>query len=298
MRIMIEAAGSLVSSATMKNIQKAGFTCIGTDSNSESFGKYLCDEFYTVPYASDPDSRKFLADLVREKKIDLVVPTLDEGMLAWAQMVPELKKNGTSVSISSPETIEICEDKWLTYLRFAENGIPTPKTSLENIYPLVKPRNGRGGQDISINDKNVCMDGMISQELLSGIEYTTDVLCDLDGEPVYIVPRRRLTVREGKSTEGIVERNDRIEEGIRSICKVFRFAGPVNIQCFVDENGDVKFTEINPRLGGGTTLGMAATENWFPLIVDIFVHGKKVEARCPIQYGLKMSRYYNEVFYK
>lgn len=295
---MIEAAGSLVSSSTIKNIQKAGFTCVGTDCNSESFGKYLCDEFYTVPYASDPNSRVFLAQLVEEKKIDLVIPTLDEGMLAWAQMVPELKKKGTAVSISEPDTIEICEDKWLTYQMFVKNDIPTPKTSLENIYPLVKPRNGRGGQGITINNKDVDMEGMISQELLSGVEYTTDVLCNLDGEPVYIVPRRRLTVKEGKSTEGIVVKNEKIEEGIRKICKAFHFAGPVNIQCFVEENGEVKFTEINPRLGGGTTLGMAATENWFPLIADIFVNGKQVEARCPVQYGLKMSRYYNEVFYK
>ena len=297
MRIMIEAAGSLVSSSTMRNIQKAGFTVIGTDSNPDSFGKYLCDEFYTVPAASDPSSRDFLKELVRDKKIDLVIPTLDEGMLAWAQMSEELKKNGTSVSVSVPETIEICEDKWLTYQKFIENGIPTPKTSLENIYPLVKPRNGRGGQGIRLNDRTVDMDGMISQELLIGKEYTTDVLCDRDGEPVYIVPRRRLTVREGKSTEGIVVRNDRIEEGIRAICKAFRFAGPVNIQCFELENGEIRFTEINPRLGGGTTLGMAATENWFPLIVDIFVNEKKVETTHPVQYGLKMSRYYNEVFY-
>ncbi len=297
MRIMIEAAGSLVSSSTMKNIQAAGFTCIGTDSNSESFGKYLCDEFYTVPFASDPNSRAYLAKLVEDHHIDLVIPTLDEGMLAWSEMSPELKKKGTSVSISCPETIEICEDKWLTYLKFIENGIPTPKTSLENIYPLVKPRNGRGGQGITINDKSVDMEGKISQELLTGVEYTTDVLCDLDGEPVYIVPRRRLTVREGKSTEGIVIENHRIIDGVKDICRAFRFAGPVNIQCFVDDEGNVKFTEINPRLGGGTTLGMAATENWFPLIADIFVYGKKVEARCPVKYGLKMSRFYNEVFY-
>ena len=294
---MIEAAGSLVSSSTMRNIQKAGYTVIGTDANPDSFGKYLCDEFYTVPAASDPSSRDYLRDLVREKKIDLVIPTLDEGMLAWSEMSEELKRNGTHVSVSDPETIEICEDKWLTYQKFIENRIPTPKTSLENIYPLVKPRNGRGGQGIRLNDKTVCMDGMISQELLVGKEYTTDVLCDRDGEPVYIVPRRRLTVREGKSTEGIVVKNEKIEEGIRSICKAIRFAGPVNIQCFELENGEIRFTEINPRLGGGTTLGMAATENWFPLIVDIFVNEKKVTAAHPVQYGLKMSRYYNEVFY-
>ena len=252
MRVLIEAAGSLVTPSTMKNIKKAGYTVIATDADSKSFGQYLADEFYTVPFASDPGSKDYLARLCEEKKVDLVVPTLDEGMLSWSLMSDELKRKGTHVAISCPETIEICEDKWLTYKKFVENDISTPATSLENIYPLVKPRNGRGGQGIRINDKTVNMDGMISQELLKGEEYTVDVLCDLNGEPIYIVPRRRLTVKEGKSTAGIVVENNEVIEGVRNICKAFDFAGPVNIQCFVCEDGKVRFTEINPRLGGGT----------------------------------------------
>ena len=141
------------------------------------------------------------------------------------------------------------------------------------------------------------MNGMISQELLTGQEYTIDVLCDKDGEPVYIVPRIRTTVKEGKSTEGIVVENNRIVDGVKKICKAIKFKGPINIQCFELENGDIKFTEINPRLGGGTVLGIEATENWFPLIVDTFVYDKKIKANNKVQYGLKMSRYYDEVFY-
>lgn len=297
MRILIEAAGSLVTPSTMKNIKKAGFSVIATDSDSNCFGKYLCDEFYEVPYASDPSSKDYLFKLCEDKKIDLVVPTLDEGMFSWANMAKQLKEKGTAVAISSPETIEICEDKWLTYLKFVENNIPTPETSLENIYPLVKPRNGRGGSGISINDKSVDMNGMVSQQLLKGEEYTVDVLCDLNGNPIYIVPRIRLMVKEGKSTQAVVVENDKVIKGVEDICKSIKFAGPVNIQCFYD-NDEVKFTEINPRLGGGTALGMQATENWFPLIVDMFVYGKQIKANCPVQYGLKMSRYYDEVYYR
>ena len=297
MRILKEAAGSPVSPSAIKLIQKAGYTAIGTDCNSDSFGRFICDEFYQVPFASDPNSAQFLKQLVIDNKVDLVVPTLDEGMIDWAIMVEELKKHGVHVAISDLETIKICQDKWLTYNKFVENDIPTPKTSLENIYPLVKPRNGRGSQGITINDKSVDMNGMISQELLTGQEYTIDVLCDKDGEPVYIVPRIRTTVKEGKSTEGIVVENNKIVDGVKKICKAIKFKGPINIQCFELENGEIKFTEINPRLGGGTVLGIEATENWFPLIVDTFVYDKKIKADNKVQYGLKMSRYYDEVFY-
>ena len=42
---------------------------------------------------------------------------------------------------------------------------------------------------------------------------------------------------------------------------------------------------------------MAATENWFPLIADMFVYEKNIKASSRVQYGLKMSRYYNEIYY-
>lgn len=297
MKVLKEAAGSPVSPSAIKLIKKAGYIAVGTDCNSDSFGRFICDEFYQVPYASDPGSAQFLKNLVIDNKIDLVVPTLDEGMIDWAKMSDELKKHDVFVAISDLKTIEICQDKWLTYNMFIENDIPTPDTSLENIYPLVKPRNGRGSQGITINDKTVDMTGMISQELLKGLEYTIDVLCDKDGEPVYIVPRVRTTIKEGKSTEGIVVENKQITELVKKICKAIRFKGPINIQCFECEDGQIKFTEINPRLGGGTVLGIEATENWFPLIVDTFVYDKKIKAEKEVQYGLKMSRYYDEVFY-
>lgn len=298
MRILTEAIGSLVCGAGFKNIHEAGHTAVGTDANNSCFAQYLCDEFYQVPFASNPDSPGFLQKLVLEKKIDLVIPSLDEGMYDWALAKNRLLKSGVAVAISDPETIDICEDKWKTYITFEKNGIPTPKTSLEQEYPLVKPRMGRGGEGIIINGPKQDMAGMISQEVLSGEEYTVDVFCNLNHEPVYIVPRKRLGVKEGKSTAGIVVKNDTIDYYVRKICESIPFLGAINIQCFVTDDGGAKFTEINPRWGGGTALAMAATENWIPLIVDTFVNQKIVHASKEIEYGLKMGRYYNEVFYR
>lgn len=298
MRIMVEAIGSMACNAGIKNIKQAGFFAIGTDASAECFTQVLCDEFYQVPLASDPNSVSFLKKLVVDKKIDLVIPTLDEGMIPWAKAVDELEKEKVFVAISPLETIEICEDKWRTYCFFKENGIQTPLTSLKQEYSLVKPINGRGGTGVLIEPGEIDMTGMISQELLQGKEYTIDVLCDKNGCPIYIVPRERLGIKEGKSTGGLVVKNPEIEDGVRKICAALKFRGPINIQCFLCNDNTIKFTEINPRMGGGTALGMAATENWIPLMVDTFVHKKKIYPKADIQYGLKMGRYYNEIFYK
>ena len=42
--------------------------------------------------------------------------------------------------------------------------------------------------------------------------------------------------------------------------------------------------------------GFAATENWIPLIIENFIHGKSIKEKQTIQYGLKMARYYSECF--
>lgn len=298
MRIMIEAVGSMVSGAIIKNIHDAGHQVIGTDASKDCFAKELCDEFYVVPCASEPNSAEFLKNFVLEKKIDVVIPTLDEGMLKWAQASGELEKKNIHVAISDTDVIDICEDKWKTYLFFAENNIPTPVSSLEQKYPLVKPRDGRGGAGIVVTDETVDMTGMISQELLRGTEYSIDVFCDIDGEPVYIVPRKRQAVREGKSTAGIVVKNEKIESIVRQICSSMKFQGVINIQCFDDEEKGICFTEINPRWGGGTALGVAATENWVTLLIETFVGKEKIKTSKDINYGLRMGRYYSEVFYK
>jgi carbamoyl-phosphate synthase large subunit len=138
------------------------------------------------------------------------------------------------------------------------------------------------------------MNGMISQEEIKGEEYTIDVFCDKDSYPVYIVPRKRLRIKDGKSTAGSVVENREIIRWVQKICEATHFLGPINIQCFVNSK-NIKFTEINPRIAGGMALGFAATENWINLIVKHFIKNKPIHPK-PIQYGMRMLRYYAEIF--
>ena len=74
---------------------------------------------------------------------------MDEGLLKWSQKKDYFKeKYSTDVIISNEEVIDLCVDKWKTYLFFKKNNIPTPKTSLGRKYNLFKPRKGRGSTGI------------------------------------------------------------------------------------------------------------------------------------------------------
>lgn len=295
LKILTEASGSLTSAYLIKAIQEAGFKCIASDINPECSGRILADDFILMPAKDDANLwGKIVPDLIQQQ-INVVIPSFDETLLGWAKRKKELMQQGIYVVLSEEPTIEIFQDKWLTYRFFSENGIPTPLTSLTQEYPLIKPRHGRGGYGVKVVTEKTNMAGMISQELVEGEEYTVDVFCDQKSRPVYIVPRKRLGVRDGKSTGGIVVNQVEIIRWVEKICHIISFIGPINMQCFLGKDGTIKFIEINPRIAGGMALGFAATENWVNLIVDHLINGKIIKPK-PIKFGMKMMRYYAEVF--
>jgi carbamoyl-phosphate synthase large subunit len=279
----------------IKSIKEAGHRCVASDIDATCFGRYLADDFILMPRNDATDLWATIESLLIENRIDAVIPSLDETLLGWAHRQDHFRSLGIHVILSGPKTVSVCQDKWLTYNFFVKHGIPTPSTSLLQEHPLVKPRLGRGGVGVKVTSDAIDMTGMVSQELLQGVEYTVDVFCDRDSLPVYIVPRRRIGVRDGKSTGGVVEDVTAITQWVTTICSKLCFVGPINVQCFLLESGDISFVEINPRIAGGMALGFAATENWIGLAIDNIIHGRKI-LPVPVHYGLAMKRYYAELF--
>jgi carbamoyl-phosphate synthase large subunit len=294
-KILTEASGSLASGYLFKAIHEAGCIAIASDIDPKCAGRFLADDFIQMPNVHEPCLWSIITSKIDKHGVNIVLPSLDETLVGWSLRKKEFSRLGIEVIISEPGTLKLFQDKWLTYQIFKDIGVPTPVTSLDKIYPLVKPRQGRGAKGIKITDEQVDMKGMISQELLEGEEYTIDVFCDENSQPIYIIPRKRIAVKDGKSTAGVTLYNEDIIGWVRKICNEIPFIGPINVQCFVCTDGSIKFIEINPRIAGGMALGFAASENWMNLMVKHFVQ-KEVIVPKPVQYGLEMRRYYAEVF--
>jgi carbamoyl-phosphate synthase large subunit len=294
MRILTEASGGLTSAYLLKAIHDAGHQAIGSDISDLTAAHCLADDFIRLPGKDDPSLWQTLSALLHEHSIDAVIPSLDEMMAGWAERQQCFAAEGIKVIISPQETIRTCQDKWATYQFFRSLDIPTPATSLNQDHPLIKPRQGRGSTGIEITTQPVTMEGRISQTIAGGEEITIDALFDNAGHPVYIIPRRRLQVRNGKSTMGETLQHDGIDSYIRRMARSLRFIGPINFQCFIDGD-DVQFIEINPRIAGGMALGFAASENWITPMMNNLIHNRPIQAK-PVRYGLKMIRYYAECF--
>ena len=296
MNIFTEASGSLVSAAMIKLLKDAGLVVVASDITKNNAGGILADKYIKVPDMSDENLWSKIKALLVANNINWVIPSFDEMLVGWSLRERELKEKGINLLISPIDTIDIFTDKWKTYNAFVQSGLPTPQTSLKKKYPMVKPRHGRGSQGIMISDAlDINMIGKISQEVVNGTELTIDCLFNLDGEPIYVVPRIRLKVINGKSVDAQTIRHNEVVSYINQLAKEYHFIGPINIQCFINDD-EIWFIEVNPRVGGGMALGWAATENWFDLWFNKIILGKSFNPK-PIKYGLQMYRYYAEAFY-
>ncbi len=295
MRILTEASGSLTSGYILRAIKEAGHSPIASDILGVHHGTFLADDSIVMPLCTDPQLWNKMEHLLHEHTIDIVIPSLDETLTAWAEHKDHFARQNIHVICSPADSIRTFQDKWATYCFFTKHGIPTPKTSLEQQYPVVKPRFGRGGQGVIINGSPCSMDNMISQEYIQGKEYTIDCLFSYDGKPIYIIPRLRGAVKEGKSLQGITVEHAAIHEWIEHISRNIPLCGPINFQCFETEEKNIYFIECNPRIAGGMALGFAASENWIPLIIKNILHHEDIIPK-PVTYQLKMFRYYAECF--
>lgn len=293
MNVLIEAAGSKIWGTLLPYLRAVSSKIVGLDIDAFSCGLYMANRGYVVPRYDELGCFEKILKICRDEKIELVLPSINEGLLEWAKQRDSLQKEGVKVLISPPESISICQDKWETYNFFSDNKIPTPPTSLKHEYDLVKPRIGRGGAGIHRIDpaKNFDMEGYISQQFINGQEFSVDALCDFDGHVVCVVPRKRLAVESGLSVKGQVVNDPEIEMYVRKILNLTPFIGPVDIQCF-KVGADIFFTEINPRIAGGLSLSMAATENWFELLVAM-ENGASVQP-VKVNYGLLTMRYFSD----
>ncbi|WMJ78648.1 MULTISPECIES: ATP-grasp domain-containing protein [unclassified Sedimentibacter] len=296
MNVLVEGIGSMVFNTQLKYYKEMDWNIIGIDIDNKSSGMYLVSKSYIVPKYSDVNCFEEIEKIIDNENIDLVFPSINEGLLEWSKRKKYFfDKYKTKIVISDEPSINICADKWNTYNFFYENNIRTPKTSLLLEYDLIKPRIGRGSAGIYYKDKikdNFNMEGNISQELVTGQEYTIDILCDFNSNPVYIIPRKRIGVESGVSVKGVTVYDEEIIEYCKIIVERLKPIGIINIQCFKDGD-NIYFIEINPRIAGGSSLSFAATENWFKAL-ECFILGKTYTPK-KVVYGRYMFRTFEDV---
>ncbi len=314
MNILVSCAGGPAAVGVIKSINdfdsQGEHKVVAIDCDKLSVGFHLADRSYVVPFSVEDDYWKEVLKVIRKEKIDVVVPTGDADIVHFASNVSMLSKINVVLFMSSYETIITCQDKLGFYNKMIQKGLENlvPKTSNNEkdiSFPKIcKPRRGSGSRgielwrtkqhmkDLSSTENLHYSTDYIYQEYLPGTEYTIDVLCDLNGEVLSVIPRERLQIKAGISSKGRILRNKKIEDSCVKLCKALEVKGPVCIQMKEDVDGEPKFVEINPRMGGGTYFTTLAGVNFMKIILDI-VKGEDTYIEKPKE--ITILRYYNEV---
>ncbi len=244
----------------------------GADMDDTAPALQFCDHAITLPPIRTEEYIPVLLDLCRKERIDALIPTIDTDLLILAENKKRFREIGTTVVISEPDRIGICRDKRKTARFFEKVGLfcPKPVDDVDEYnagFPaFIKPKDGSASifaykveneEELQLYSEHV--PDYIIQPFVNGTEYTVDVLCDLEGNPILITPRIRLSVRGGEVMKTRISQDVKIIEETKKILEAFCPCGPVTLQLMREEKtGEDYYIEINPRFGGGTPLSIKA----------------------------------------
>src|SRR3954451_899387 len=238
---------------------------IAADPNPLAPARYAAHVRAAPPRIDDSDYVPFLQEIVDEFGVRAVVPLtdLDIEVLARAPGLPAL--------VPAPEVCRATYDKFETHELLLRHGLPSPPTVLPGedppSYPvMVKPRRGSGARSIhpaaDREEKDFFLryvkEPVMVQRLMGGPEFSMDLLCDLDGRCLNVIPRTMIESRGGESIKGTVIADPELIELGRSVGEALGVRGPCTVQAFRDPEVGLGITDVNTRFGGAFPAPMYA----------------------------------------
>lgn len=254
-------------------------TIIGVDISRDAPALYFCDVTEIVCRISDKNYIPSLLAICERENVDCLIPTIDTDLLLLSKHKHCFEHIGTKVLISRTEKVQICRDKNYTADYFISLGLKSPKpfNSVEKYeaelnlkkqsFPaFIKPKDGSSSINAyrvdNLDDLKLYAEKIrdyIIQPYISGKEYTIDIFCDYDGNPVYITPRERMAVRAGEVLKTRIVQDEVMIAEMQALIADYMPCGQITVQLIRDEKtGDNYYIEINPRFGGGAPLSMKA----------------------------------------
>ncbi|MGL5820575.1 MAG: ATP-grasp domain-containing protein [Sarcina sp.] len=307
MKILITAVGKRV--ALIRHLQQDN-EIVGVDASFDNACKKFVDKFYKIQKYDEENYIEKLLEICEKEKIECLIPLYEGEFQILLKNKKKFSNIDTVLLASDIEIVELFSYKKLAFEFLYKNKIQTPfvyEQIKNETYPvIVKPNNGMGSKNVfkAKNKKELeffkeYVEGSIVQEYIEGIEYTVDVLCDLNGNIVFTVPRIRLEVRSGEVSKSRTIRNEQLITKTKEIISIINknydngLRGPLTFQ-FIEKNDEYYFLELNTRFGGGVPLSFRAGANYSKALNDM-VKGK-LETYSKKFKEITMYRYDEAVF--
>ncbi len=277
----------------------------GADMSDTAPALFFCDRKEKICRINNQNYIPQLIEICKKENINALIPTIDTDLLTLSHNRDKFVEIGTRVLISDEEKVKICRDKRLTTSYFIKCGLKTP-VLVDDIrkykfgFPcFIKPQDGSSSINAYKIDNQAELEfyckkvkNYIIQPFVLGKEYTVDIFCDLNGQPIYITPRERIAVRSGEVLITKIVQDAKIIDECKQIVASFMPCGPITIQLIQDrDTGENFYIEINPRFGGGVPLSIKAGADAAEALLRILL-GEQVYYLCKVaKDGMLFSRF-------
>jgi hypothetical protein len=130
-RILVTGAGGSPATNFVRSLRAApdSFHLIGADCNEYCLQRAETDEKYLIPTVDDPDYLPLLKSVISDTGAEMIYSQPDQEIMVISRHRDEI---GVRTFLPAHKTIEICQDKYQSYLSWAKDGITVPKTMLIN----------------------------------------------------------------------------------------------------------------------------------------------------------------------
>lgn len=255
----------------------------GADCDMSAPALMFCDKQIQVCKICESEYIPQLLKICGEHSIDLLIPTIDTDLLLLAKNRMLFEQIGTKVLISDEDKIVVCRDKRFTADYFISCGLCSPlpvddvKKYTRGFPCFIKPKDGSSSVDAYkiTNEEELYsfserVSDYILQPFVEGCEYTVDILCDFEGNPIYVTARKRLAVRSGEVLKTRIVHDAKIEQECMQLIRNYKPCGPITVQLIREKKTETDYyIEINPRFGGGAPLSMKAGADAAGALLDL-----------------------------
>jgi carbamoyl-phosphate synthase large subunit len=295
-KVLVTGAGAVLGQGIIRSLQSTGTTAdvVAVDPSPLSAGLYWTPRTHVIRMASDPAYLDRLGEVVRQEQPDAILIGTDVELRILAAGRESLERDWkTRIVVSPLQTIDIADDKYLTYRFLREKGFAVPESCLpggeEELldtvgYPLiVKPRVGARAVGVSmvrnraeLRDALRIAENPVIQECVGSPdeEYTAGVVVFDGAARASIVMRRDL--RDGNTYRAYVEEYPQLNDDVRALAESLPVFGPINFQFRLGQDGRPRVFEINARFSGTTPLRALAGFDEVMMVLRHVLHGEAV----------------------
>jgi carbamoyl-phosphate synthase large subunit len=270
---------------------------------------YDADGRVHLPPWDDPGYADRLMGVCRDLDIGLLVPTSDRELFWLEPLADVLRASGVIVLIPSLSTLNRCRDKRVFTTFCRQHGFLVPQSYEDAAEPtafpvFVRPRMGQGGLGAGRVDTSALLQAMrqqdgelLVQEFIDGVEYSIDLLMDIQGgRALQAVARRRVLVYGGEAQVSRIERLDELTDLVMQLGEALGLVGHTVVQAFYSPEDGARFIEVNPRFGGASNLSIRAGLDSPARLLDLMLGDETARLPREIAYGLTLLRHGEDRF--